>query len=481
MERFLECFAIHGLNLTPGAVRPAARIPAIFSRQACLEVRQLYSGIKVDYHGPHLISDIFSRPKALFPEMSQPPDTESGPFLSRLVKVFIALLTLSGIFFILWLDTWFSNSLDLPRLSRDMGYSLLLLVGFLSSFHCVGMCGPLIFGYATKNAAKGQPLHSAHLLYGIGKTLSYTLIGALFGLFGSIIAFTPTAQGLVGMAAGVFLILFGLHMLEWFPVLNHFQLRVPRFVMRFIGTEYRRHSNPFIIGLLNGLMIICGPLQAMYIMAAGSGSGMEGARILFFFGIGTLPLLLGFGFLTSLFSKTLTPKLLKVSGVIVMALGAVMLNRGLTVTGSGLDFNSAMAAVRYAVQSDNNLPANADNTQTIRMNVLYSGYEPSSFTLQNNQPVKWQIETKELGFCNQTLVVPKLNMKIDLKSGRQTVEFTPTETGVIPFSCSMGMLNGNFIIVDEQKESGAMDKLGDAIQPIWQKMQAALDEMLAGR
>jgi len=105
--------------------------------------------------------------------------------------------------------------------------------------------------------------------------------------------------------------------------------------MRFVGKEYRKHSNPFIIGLLNGLMIICGPLQAMYVMAAGTGSWSGGAAILFFFGLGTLPLLLGFGFLTSLLSANLTPKLLKASGVIVIILGTVMLNRGLAVTGSG--------------------------------------------------------------------------------------------------------------------------------------------------
>ena len=107
-------------------------------------------------------------------------------------------------------------------------------------------------------------------LYGIGKTLSYTLIGALFGAFGSVVTFTPFAQGAVGIAAGVFLILFGLHMLEMFPALSHFQIRTPKFVIRFVGKAYRKHSNPFVIGLLNGMMIICGPLQTMYVMTAGT-------------------------------------------------------------------------------------------------------------------------------------------------------------------------------------------------------------------
>jgi hypothetical protein len=36
-----------------------------------------------------------------------------------------------------------------------MNYGLLFLVGFLTSFHCVGMCGPLVIGYTAKSAKLG--------------------------------------------------------------------------------------------------------------------------------------------------------------------------------------------------------------------------------------------------------------------------------------------------------------------------------------
>jgi sulfite exporter TauE/SafE len=114
-----------------------------------------------------------------------------------------------------------------------MSHGLLLLVGFLSSFHCVGMCGPLILGYTAKTATNGHKTHHQHLLYGIGKTLSYTSIATLFGAFGSIIAFTPYTQGAVGIVAGLFLFLFGLHMLNVFPALNHFQIKPTAFLTRF--------------------------------------------------------------------------------------------------------------------------------------------------------------------------------------------------------------------------------------------------------
>ena len=99
-----------------------------------------------------------------------------------------------------------------------------------------------------------------------------------------------------------------------------------------------------MIGLLNGLMIACGPLQAMYVMAAGTGSAIEGAKMLFTFGVGTLPILLGFGFLTTLISGALTHQLLRASGAVLIILGAVMLNHGLILTGAGYDLRSALTS-----------------------------------------------------------------------------------------------------------------------------------------
>lgn len=390
--------------------------------------------------------------------------------LIALKKIAAVMLALMGIGFILWIDSWYMNHSDMPKLSHDMSYGLLVLIGFLTSFHCVGMCGPLIVGYTAKSAANGSKSYTTHLLYGIGKTLSYTLIGALFGAFGSIVAFTPFTQGAVGVAAGVFLILFGLHMLEVFPALSHFQIRTPKFVMRFVGKEYRKRSNPFVIGLLNGLMIICGPLQAMYVMAAGTGSWTEGAAILFFFGIGTLPLLLGFGFLTSMLSANLTPKLLKASGFIVMILGAIMLNRGLAVTGTGIDFNTLVARVSQKLSPAVAENLSCDTEQTIRMDVLKSKFSPNRFTLRKGVPVKWVINGKEMNECNKVIVIPQYKMRIELKEGTQIIDFTPPESGVVPWSCWMGMIPGTFIVVDD--EPSPKQNEAQATQPPEQKMSA---------
>ena len=370
-------------------------------------------------------------------------------------KILAITLALFGIAFILWLDRWFTAYVDLSKFKENLSIGLLLLIGFLTGFHCVGMCGPLILSYVTKNARAGYQSHVAHFLYGIGKTVSYTTIGALLGSFGSIIAFTPQIRGAVGMAAGVFLILFGLHMLKVFPALSHFQFRTPGFVMRFIGKEYRKQSNPFVIGLLNGLMIICGPLQAMYVMAAGTGNWLEGAKILFFFGLGTLPLLLGFGFLTSLLSNNLTPKLLKVSGGFIIILGVLMLNRGVALTGTGVDFHTLIVRVSQQLFPLAAQPPSFATEQTINMEVSKTGYSPNQFTLHKGIPVKWIINARELTECNRVIVVPQYGLEIKLKPGVQVIEFTPAETGevVVPWSCWMGMIHGTFIVAENSQQT----------------------------
>jgi plastocyanin domain-containing protein len=90
------------------------------------------------------------------------------------------------------------------------------------------------------------------------------------------------------------------------------------------------------------------------------------------------------------------------------------------------------------------------------MDVLKKGYSPSRFTLRKGVPVKWVIDGKELTECNKVIVVPQYGLEIKLQPGKQIVEFTPTDTGVVPWSCWMGMIPGTFIIVDT--ESAAEEK-----------------------
>ncbi len=360
---------------------------------------------------------------------------------------------------------------SIPSLSGNMSYGLLFLVGLLTGFHCVSMCGGFVISYTTKGIKEGKKPLQLHASYAIGKTISYTIIGAFFGLLGSIIAFTPTIRGWAGIIAGIFLLLFGLKMLglSWF---RKFQIRWPKALNKWLGEESKLHQqSPLIIGLLNGLMIACGPLQAVYILAAGTGSMLEGAKMLFIFGLGTLPVMLGFGYLTSVISSKATMKILKASGVLVIILGVIMLNRGLALTGSGYDFGSLTSGVPSL--GGNNNPATAttadsglvikDGYQEIRMTVDNSGFTPNKFVLKKGIPVKWIINGAQLNSCNNKIQVPAYNLNFEVKAGEQTVEFIPDKIGTISWSCWMGMLRGAFVVT-ENADAQAVAQAASQVQ-----------------
>ncbi|MGD9540321.1 sulfite exporter TauE/SafE family protein [Methylocystis sp.] len=371
---------------------------------------------------------------------------------SPLVKLAIIVAALAGLAALILFDTRWISAEGAPDIAQHMSLGLLFLLGLLTGFHCVGMCGGFVVSYVAADVRAGRTSLVSHLAFGLGKTLSYTTIGAAFGWLGAFIAFTPTLRGIAGVAAGAFLIIFGLNMLGLFAPLRRFRLGLPRPLQNWVNREAGGRHRPFVIGLLNGLMIACGPLQAMYVMAAGTGSPVEGAKTLFVFGLGTLPVMLAFGALTTVLSGTVTHRLLTASGVIVVALGAVMINRGLILTGSGADLASMIANWRRPAPVEHALPSQeapvAPKTQTIEMEANGLGYKPSRFTLLRGVPVKWVINATEVTSCNSHILVPSLKLEIKLKPGRQTIEFTPESAGVIPWSCWMGMLHGEFVVVD---------------------------------
>ena len=95
-------------------------------------------------------------------------------------------------------------------------YAQLLSVGFLwISFHCAGMCGPLLMGLDVAGAARGVGAARGAgnvLAYQLGRALVYALFGFVVGLLGAQLsdsfatagAIFALAFGVVAMVAAVF-------------------------------------------------------------------------------------------------------------------------------------------------------------------------------------------------------------------------------------------------------------------------------------
>ena len=343
-------------------------------------------------------------------------------------------------------------SLNIPETGESSSLFLLFGIGILTGFHCIAMCGGFVVSYTTKNAIKGYKGYSQHLVYGSSKVLSYAFIGGIFGLIGGVIAFSVGLRGWIAIFAGVFMVFYALSMFG-FKFFRKFQFN-PRFLTK-VATSASKEAQgpykaPFITGILSGLFIACGPLQAMYLYAMGTGNFFLGASGLAAFGLGTLPVIIGFGSFTTAISHKATKRILKLSAILVLILGLIMLNRGLTVLGSPYSYDSIKETI-IMPETGNVIIKNG--YQEINMEVNRYGWSPNSFVLKKGVPVKWNIDVKELTGCNNEIIVRDYGLDIKLKKGLNVAEFTPTRTGTVRWSCWMGMIPGSFVVTESGSAS----------------------------
>lgn len=334
-----------------------------------------------------------------------------------------------------------------PEVDASMGYGMLFFMGLLTSLHCVAMCGGIQLAHCASAARESKPgaRLKPGLLYNAGRVVSYTVVGGIVGAVGSVVGFSGWARGVVAVAAGVFMMVMGLHMLG-VPWLKRFVPKMPAFMLRGVG-KAGRGRGPFVVGLLNGLMP-CGPLQAMQVYALGTGGFLSGALSMLLFGLGTAPLMLGLGALASLLGARLPKGMLKAGAALVLLLGLVTVNRGLSLSGVGAAAvpGAPQASVPGAVAT---APAKekAGTVQDVTARVTSQGYP--DITVRAGVPVRWNLKADAgaLNGCNRTLVIPALDRQIRLKSGDNIIEFMPTEAGTIPYSCWMGMITGRIRVV----------------------------------
>ncbi|HUX36687.1 MAG TPA: sulfite exporter TauE/SafE family protein [Rectinemataceae bacterium] len=242
-----------------------------------------------------------------------------------------------------------------PMADSSIGYGMLLVIGLLTSVHCVAMCGGIAISQSLRTidarpakATSGASVVTAAMapslgrlvpgfLYNGGRVISYTIVGAIIGGLGSAFSFSETTKGAITALAGFFMLWLGLKMIGIMPSLPPgpgflpptLKRRIAAFTSKFVG------RGPFIVGLLGGLMP-CGPLQTMQLYALGTGSIAAGAFSMFLFSLGTVPLMLVFGAAATILPRKFMPVMIKASAVLVLLLGALTLGRAAALAGIAL-------------------------------------------------------------------------------------------------------------------------------------------------
>lgn len=377
---------------------------------------------------------------------SLPGKKDSGSKV-KTCRVFGLIIIIAALYFLI---TRLKLSDSLPLAEAGMGYGMLLLIGLLTSVHCIAMCGGINLTQCIPQSG-GSPLR-ASALYNIGRVISYTVVGFIVGALGSVITLGGVLKGAVQIIAGMFMVIMGVNMLGIFPWLYKLTPRMPSFIASRVNAEKGKSKSPLIIGLLNGLMP-CGPLQAMQIYALSTGSPIKGAVSMLLFSIGTVPLMFGLGALSSLLTKKFTHKVVTVGAVFVTVLGLTMLSQGAAL--SGLFFGSLLPQTQSAADGSAAENEIVDGVQIVA-SVLSSGSYPK-ITVQQGIPVKWTIDAPQgsINGCNNRIYIPEYGIEYAFKQGVNVIEFTPDETGRFQYNCWMGMIRGIITVVPQRTEVNA--------------------------
>ncbi len=202
-------------------------------------------------------------------------------------------------------------------------------LGFLGSFHCIGMCGPIALALPIgKLSQANKILHIA--LYNLGRVLTYAAFGLIFGSLGQSVAFFGYQQFL-SIFLGA-LILAGLI----FPVTLS-DLGGSSKIYKAFATLKNKLSglfskegkkSLFLIGLLNGLLP-CGMVYMAVAGAIATADVFKGALFMAVFGLGTAPVMFLLPLAGNHISLSFRNKIRKAVPLMVGLMAVILILRGL--------------------------------------------------------------------------------------------------------------------------------------------------------
>jgi uncharacterized protein len=220
-----------------------------------------------------------------------------------------------------------------------------LVVGFLGSFHCLGMCGPIVMAYSLQlspaGTAAGGPgivrfaALTHHAAFHGGRIFSYTILGGLAGILAqgvNVQRFFMDLRGGMSLLAGVVMVGMGLVLLRFLPFPSTAigsktgVAGLPaRWISRFVGS--RGIWGKAALGVATGFLPCMLPWAMVVKATTTSGMG-EALATMLLFGLGTVPALLLLGLSSSAISMKfrLLGDRIAASSVIVM--GAILAFKG---------------------------------------------------------------------------------------------------------------------------------------------------------
>ncbi len=301
------------------------------------------------------------------------------------------------------------------------------------------------------HAAGGTVPLRRNLAFQGGRIASFLVFGGALGALGATFSFSARSTGMTTVAAGLVALALGVGLV--LPKL----ISLPAL---FSGTFTRRlgilatSGHPLAPALLGAatVLIPCGFALSMQALAVASGGIMQGSMIMGAFALGTAPVLIAVG-LAGSWTRRKGPVLQRASGLVVVFLAMQSMTGGLAAlvgpdSGKSPSIGGFSGETRIAAPSSIPAAATSDSTvQVVEMRVGPSSFSPSTIRVKAGRTVNWVVIGENPSGCTNRIIVPGTKISISVRKGsRQTVTFTPTGPGTVPFSCWMSMVHGKFIV-----------------------------------
>ena len=203
------------------------------------------------------------------------------------------------------------------------------ILGFLGSFHCVGMCGPIAFALPISKRSWVQLIRS-RVLYNLGRILTYSILGLVVGLLGRGVVLSGAQQWLSMMVGTMILLYFLLprSFTRKLEVLKPAYSLVFRIKQRFAHLFKQKTTKAYLlIGLLNGFL----PCGLVYLALAGAiatGDVWQAVAYMALFGAGTFPVMLTVALAGNFIKPQLRSRMYKLVPVFSITLAILLIVRG---------------------------------------------------------------------------------------------------------------------------------------------------------
>ena len=199
-----------------------------------------------------------------------------------------------------------------------------LIMGLTGSLHCVGMCSPLAMAVGNMNSRA----FLNRVIYNTGRIVTYGLLG--LSIAGVGLAFPISKfQNLVSIFLGIVLLLAGTGLLKVnIPIFTR-AIGTLTSTLKILFTRFLNRKNlgsVFLLGTLNGILP-CGLVWIALTYSLTLQSALERFSFMMLFGVGTLPVMLGFTSIITQLLKRFNFNFQRISSAMLILSGVLLIVR----------------------------------------------------------------------------------------------------------------------------------------------------------